>query len=357
MSFGGPNPYQQPWPPNGGPYPPPSPPGAGSYVPPQPYGHPQPGPQTYGYPQPVPAPPPWGVVPAPQQTSFWDELRGLRGAEWPPLSVLLRGGRPRIHGCTWALLIFPCAWILTVPLLGGYALVRSARHRAHGLFPARGHRGIEDPEVKRVQRIRAWTAFVISLLILVVYGGFEGVSQAEGQYLTRLALTPPMLLVSAPLVVGLLFRWASPQTKARMRPRLHAAGRAALWYVGAVTAVPLFVILLGLAEPAVGKQAAPWAALAMFVPMIWLVVFVLFASAPAVRSGFNTAPIHAALPALLTGVLVWEFAVVGVATGGLPPGPPLVRICALLGGPASVTAVAWWEIHRLRTLHGVSLRG
>lgn len=65
---------------------------------------------------------------------------------------------------------------------------------------------------------------------------------------------------------------------------------------------------------------------------------------------------HAALPALLTGLLVWEFAAISPATGGMPPGPPLIQILALLGGPASVTAVAWWEIGRLRDRHGVRLR-
>ncbi|WP_246204274.1 hypothetical protein [Streptomyces tailanensis] len=92
-------------------------------------------------------------------------------------------------------------------------------------------------------------------------------------------------------------------------------------------------------------------------PFLWTLLFVVFASGPAVRSGFNTAEVNAALPALITGVLVWEFAAIGFAMGGLPPGPPLVQFAALLGGPASVTAVACWEIHRLRTRYGVRLRG
>jgi len=95
----------------------------------------------------------------------------------------------------------------------------------------------------------------------------------------------------------------------------------------------------------------------LMVPLQWLLFFLAFATGPAVRSGFNSAEVHAALPALLTGVLVWEFAIISLAAGGPPPGPPLVSLLAFVGGPASVCAVAWWEVHRLRTRHGVRLRG
>ncbi|MFJ3924618.1 hypothetical protein [Streptomyces sp. NPDC090022] len=83
-------------------------------------------------------------------------------------------------------------------------------------------------------------------------------------------------------------------------------------------------------------------------PVLWTLVFVGFAAGPAIRS-FDTAAVHTALPAVLSGVLVWEATALGLATGGPPPGPPAVQICALLGGPVPVTALSWWEIHRLRT--------
>ncbi|MBX7551223.1 hypothetical protein K1Y78_25050 [Streptomyces sp. tea 10] len=51
--------------------------------------------------------------------------------------------------------------------------------------------------------------------------------------------------------------------------------------------------------------------------------------------------------------LVWAFA----ATARLPSGPTPIAYALLIGGPATVTAIAWWEIHRLRTRFGVRLRG
>ncbi|WP_371630186.1 hypothetical protein OG892_23250 [Streptomyces sp. NBC_00341] len=79
-----------------------------------------------------------------------------------------------------------------------------------------------------------------------------------------------------------------------------------------------------------------------------------FASGPAVRNGFSLSAAHPALPAVTTCAAVWVFALVSRAAGALPPG---LELLAAFGGPASVTALAWWEIHRLRHQHGMRRRG
>lgn len=325
MSFGGPdNPYQPPYPP-----------------PPQPYPY---------VPQPQPYRSPWAM------------LQDLRGAEWPPLRVLLRGGQPRIHGCVWAALLLPCFWFVVWPLMAGYVFARSARGRAHRLFPPHAHRLHADPPIARIQKARALTAVVMSVLLLAVYGKPEDVGQAQEQYVMRLVVTPPLLLLSAPVVIAVLFRWASADTRAHMRARVRAAVKAVLWYIGAVTATPLIVAGIVLVQrdrltaTTTADNAVAWQTVVLMVPFLWLLFFLFFATGPAVRSGFNSAAVHAALPALLTGVLVWEFALISLAAGGLPPGPPFIAVLAFLGGPASVTAVAWWEIRRLRERYGVRLR-
>ncbi|GGW50794.1 hypothetical protein ACIP4U_26595 [Streptomyces caelestis] len=351
MSFGGPtNPYQPPGPPAHGPYPPP------------PYVPPQPGPAPYGYPHPHPHPPhphpqpyPYPYVPQPQPGRG-----GLRGGEWPSVRELLRQGQPRVSGCVWLVLLAPCTWFVFLPLVLGYSFARSARIRARRLFP-HTHRAVDDRRVTRVQQVRAWTAAAMSLLLLAVYGKPEDVTEAQEQYMMRLVVTPPLLLLSAPVVIAVLFRWASAETRSAMRARVRVALRSARWYVGAVMAVPLLggvIIMLGRNQtPSSGSAgAAPWLILATALPLAWLLFFLGFATGPAVRTGFNTAAVHAALPALLTGTLVWEFAAMSLVAGGLPPGPPLIQALAVIGGPASVTAVVWWEIRRLRTLYGVTLR-
>lgn len=334
MSFGGHHPYQPPRQPNGGPYPPPPPP---PFPSPGPYVPPQPGPSPYG----PPAPYPYPYVPQ-RPPSLWQRLRE---DEWPPLGEFLSG--LRLHGCLWALAAM-CAWPLVVGVLVGYPLARSARRPARRIFPSRARHRVSDPGVARVQRARAWTATAMSLLILAVYGKPEDVDQAQEQFMMRLTITPWLLLLSAPVVVAVLFRRSSPAARRAMRPHLRTAGRSALWYFGVFTTVPLMVGAIIYAKDHMGPDAGRWVPLALVVPLLWVLLFLAFASGPAVRSAFNTADVHAALPALLTGVLVWELATIGLATGGLPPGPPLVQFAAVVGGPASVTGVAWWEIRRLR---------
>ncbi|MFF3322172.1 hypothetical protein [Streptomyces sp. NPDC002889] len=310
MTFGGQGPYRPPWPPNG--------------APPPPYGPPVP---------------------------LW---RRLREDEWPPLREVLGHGR-RIHGCVWAMLLL-CVWPALF-LLVAYPLARSARRKARAVFPVHSHRRIQDPEVMRVQKVRAWTALGASCVIMVAYGTSADWQQAQDQVLFRLAITPWLLLLTAPAVIAILFRLAPPSARPVMRARLRPAVRSVLWYFGAFTAVPiLFAGVMLLSRYLRDGVLDTLISFALLLPILWVTFFVGFASATVVRTAFNTADVHAVLPALLTGVLVWELAAINLSMAGPPPGPPLIQICAILGGPASVTAVAWWEIVRLRTRYGVTLR-
>ncbi|MEU5524073.1 hypothetical protein ABZ759_26305 [Streptomyces sp. NPDC047860] len=283
----------------------------------------------------------------------------LRQDEWPTLRELLASVFRQGKGTVLGLLILSvCAWNVTIVYLPLYPLVRSARHKARELFHPNARRRIHDPEVERIQKVRAWSATIVSFLILAVFGTSEDWGQAQQQATLRLVATPWLLLLSVPVVVGLLFRLASPSNKTAMRRGLRHAARSALWYfgsIGVIGATTGTMALTGLLE-----DGWTWWRLvplfALTVPMLWGFSFVGYSTRTAIRTAFNSASIHEMVPAVLTCALVWEFAVIGLLFGGLPPGPLLIQICALLGGPASVSAVAWWEISRLRTLHGVTLR-
>ncbi|MEU5301093.1 hypothetical protein ACH4YO_16295 [Streptomyces noursei] len=294
-------------------------------------------------------------------TPLW---RRLREDEWPPLGEVLRGQRVQMSPGVLLVLLLPCLWWLTVPLMVGYQLARTARRMARRVFPVRPEGHVEDPEVLRVQRVRAWAALVMSGVPLAVFGGWKDVGEAWQGFLQRLLFAPWFALSSAAVVVALLFWVARPGTRRAMRTQLWPAGRSALWYFGAWTLVPLLFTAAGevmglLSSNAHRPGLLLWASV-MFVcwaPVWWVIFFLCFASGPALRHAFRLSALHAALPALVTTVLVWVFAFLGLSAGGLPPGPVPLAVCAFLGGPVSVTAVSWWEIHRLRRRHGVRWRG
>ncbi|MFF5479967.1 hypothetical protein ACFY5C_21870 [Streptomyces sp. NPDC012935] len=289
-------------------------------------------------------------------TPLW---RRLREDEWPPLGEVLRGRRERVSPGVVLVLFLPCLWWLTVPLLVGYQLARTARRIARRVFPVRPEGHVEDPQVRRVQRVRAWVALAMSAVLLAVFGGWEDLEEAPAQVLLRLLYAPWLALLTAAAVVALLFLAAGSGTRRAMRTQLWPAVRSALWYFGAWTLVPLLFTAAaeGMGLLPGGANVLLWA-FVMFVcwaPFWWVIFFLCFASGPALRHAFNLSALHVGLPAVVTTVLVWVFAFLGLSAGGLPPGPVPLAVCAFLGGPVSVTAVAWWEIHRLR-LHGVRWR-
>lgn len=319
-----------------------------SYPPGQGYGHghgspwmpPAPG---AGIP-PQPAYPP-AAPPRPRWIRF-------REGDWPPFMELVR--RVRLHGCAWALMLL-CLWPFLLPVLW-YPLARAAARQAHRRFPVEAYPRVVDPFMKRVQDVRAWTALAASSLIFFVYGADQDLGDLQAQYLLRVTTTPWLVLLTAPLIILVVFRLAPPSARPRMRSHLASSGRAALWYFGAFTAVPLLFAGMTVLSETYQSSLRPLLMIALLVPVVWLLFYVIFSSLTLVPSVFGLSRVHSALPALVTGVLVWELAAVSLAFSGLPPGPLPVQLAAVIGGPASVTAVAWWELTRLRERYGVTFR-
>ncbi|MEU3710215.1 hypothetical protein [Streptomyces catenulae] len=274
----------------------------------------------------VNTPPPPGSSPQ-SHLPLW---RRLREDEWPPLTEVLQGRQGQTSPGVLLVLLLPCLWWLTVPLAVIYQLARTARRVARRLFPSHPEGNIQDPEVIRVQRIRAWVALALSGALLAAFGDWHDVADAQQQFNQRLLLAPWLALPSAALVVALLFWVAGPEARRTMRTRLWPAGRSALWYFGAWILVPLLFMaafqVMSLAPHRTEGLAQTLLLLivlfALWTPFWWVVFFLVFASGPALRHAFNLSTLHAALPALVTSVLVWVFAAVSLTSGDLPPGPP-----------------------------------
>ncbi|MEU5422782.1 hypothetical protein ACFY1P_22980 [Streptomyces sp. NPDC001407] len=219
-----------------------------------------------------------------------------------------------------------------------------------------------DPTIDRVQKGRAIVGAMASFLLIWTYGIDGGWSGVFKDGVSKLFMAPAILILVGPLVI-LGFIWYAPaEHRPLLRSRLRHPLKAVGWYVGAVAASVAclytasqgghYVALLG---GIVGMMGAAVVPLVLLPVLLWMVAFLYFSSGAAARYAFNTADVHAALPAVLTVVLVWVLNLVSLGDG-LPNGPLLVKIAAFLGGPLSVTAVSCWELHYLRTRYGVRVR-
>ncbi len=297
--------------------PPPAPDPYGPPPTPAPYGPPTPNP--YG--PPPPPPPPGPYRPAP------------RGRRWyrrvPFLSIL-------------------------VPLL------RLAHRPARKLFDQDGGARVHDPVVDRVQITRTVLGVLATLALYYVYGSDGDLEDQASESAAQLIVTPVLLLIAGPVVIALFIRYAPAERRRLLRSRLGVPAKTVGWYV--LTVAVLAATLWGVsANPEVLEGLhGVWlfvAAVPALVFVLWGLPFFFLASAYVARSAFNTAYVHAALPAVLTVVMVWIIAVFNLTGSGMPNGPMWAQFCSLFGGPLSVTGLSLWELYRLRTLHGVTIRG
>ncbi|MFC5213227.1 hypothetical protein [Streptomyces coerulescens] len=306
---GGNGPGNQGW--GGAPYGPP-PPNAGPYPNPNQPPHPNPHPYPYG-PQPTPRP------------------------------------AARRRGC----LSFGSRF----GLIG--AILRSAHRVATRLFAQEGDGRIQDRTVDRVQVVRTVLGAAATIALVLAYNvNPDRWEDAAWQGAAQLIVAPFVLIIAAPLVIVGFIYYAPPHLRPHLRSRLRAPLKAVGWYV--LTLVVMGGILVPTALFANADDGKSWweyaLAVASLIVIVWGFPFFFMASLYSARSAFNSAQVHPMLPPVLTLTLVWVFAAFSVMGDGMPSGPPLVQFCATLGGPLSVTAVSLWELRRMKTRFGVTLR-
>ncbi|WKX72306.1 hypothetical protein [Streptomyces sp. XD-27] len=248
-----------------------------------------------------------------------------------------------------------------IPLVNiAAAVMRSAHRVATRLFVQDGDGRIADRTVERVQVARTVLGVLAGLALIYVYGVEEDRwKNAADDSFGNMIMTPVLLICTGPLVILGFILYAPPHLRPRLRSRLGAPLKAVGWYLLAIVVFGTVVYLAG--QTGLFKGLDGWqaglAAVVVLVVVVWGLPFLLLASLYSARSAFNTAHVHPMLPAVVTGVLVWALAIFNLAVKGMPEGPPPVQLSSLLGGPLSVTAVSLWELHRMRTRFGVTVRG
>lgn len=91
--------------------------------------------------------------------------------------------------------------------------------------------------------------------------------------------------------------------------------------------------------------------------LIASIPYTILAAYVCVASCFRASDVHQLLPALLPPLLVWSLFAFQLFNGPDVAAPPEVLYTFLLGGPLSVTALSAWEVWRLRSRYGITLRG
>ncbi|MDQ1015171.1 hypothetical protein [Streptomyces afghaniensis] len=296
------------------------------YGPPQggPYGPPPPNPGPYPYPYPNQPPYPYGPQPS-------------------------RPTARRRRGC----LSFGAPF----GLVG--AVLRSAHRVAIRLFAQEGEGRIEDRTVDRVQLARTLLGAAATIALVLAYN-VDPNRWEDAAYggAAQLIVAPFVLIIAAPLVITGFIYYAPPHLRPHLRSRLRAPLKAVGWYV--LTLVVMGGILVPTALIVDADDGKSWweyvMAVASLIVIVWGLPFFFMASLYSARSAFNSAQVHPMLPPVLTLTLVWVFAAFSLIGDGMPGGPPIVQFCSTLGGPMSVTAVSLWELRRMRTRFGVTLR-
>ncbi|MEV0181854.1 hypothetical protein AB0I54_21555 [Streptomyces sp. NPDC050625] len=252
-----------------------------------------------------------------------------------------------------------CLWYVS-PVFLVVAILRSAHRVATKLFVHESGDRIVDRTVDRVQVVRTVLGVLATLALILAYGVEKdrwGNAAEDG--LANALATPLVLIVTGPLVILGFILYAPPHLRPHLRSRLSAPLKAVGWYVLTLVVLATTIYLAGgtsLKDHLHGWQVLPFA-LIVTVAIFWGLPFLFLASLYSARSAFNTAHVHPMLPPVVTGVLVWVLAIFNLIGSGTPAGPPVAQFCSLLGGPLSVTAVSAWEMRRLRTRFGVTVRG
>lgn len=265
------------------------------------------------------------------------------------------------------------------PRFGGEAGSVATLNDAFHAYVAAGPRQEERPDdavIARVQLGRTILGIIAAVWLVLAYPLSNGREEFVLGKLVELGISCAILLVASIIGITAFLVAGTPDRRRDfagrlLRPVLSilalAAGPLAIWL--SLTTVKGDLVggadLMDFFSPVVGRGIM--CSLLSFAVLVlgWLLALVLLiVSIPftvltayvCVASCFRASDVHQLLPALLSPLLVWSLFAFQVFTGPDVAAPPEVLYTFLLGGPLSVTALSVWEVRRLRSRHGITLR-
>ncbi|MFH8569200.1 hypothetical protein [Streptomyces sp. NPDC017993] len=229
-------------------------------------------------------------------------------------------------------------------------------HAAQRVFRPSRPGVVQDTTVRKLQLWRTVAGVVAWVWLTITYTAISNSGKAADVLSDRFNqswISVLVLICTFPVVVGAFCAAANGGLR-------HVYVRRALKPLGAVAAIVASMATFPLAmapEPAglrdfVGIPGKVVIALLA----LWSLGFAIYGIGLSLVHVFRTADIHEMVPPILAAFLVWEMAIMDVATGAYQNVPPLARIAFMMGAPVTVTALSAWEVYRLRRHHGLSLR-
>ncbi|MFE6911621.1 hypothetical protein [Streptomyces erythrochromogenes] len=240
-----------------------------------------------------------------------------------------------------------CVTVLVAPF------VTAARFQR----PGREDR-LADPAISGAQVARTCIGLGATAWLFYAYSLRHGAKDVIDDKLAEMLIAAAVLMVVGPLVVGAFLIAARPPLRARYRRRLSGPLTAFGVLFGAA-ALLAFAFRRDLHDPLFAAAGDIGFVLGLLISLtaLFLVPFVLTSSVLCVHHSFRTADVHEVLPPLLSPVVVVAMSVLQAVDGPPVNAPHGVWLLFLAGAPLSVTALSVWELRRLRTRYGITLRG
>ncbi|MFK0257987.1 hypothetical protein [Streptomyces sp. NPDC090445] len=235
----------------------------------------------------------------------------------------------------------------------------------------------DDRLIGSMQIGRTLLGMVAAVWLIVAYPLSSGREEFVLGKLVELALACAILLAGSIIGIAAFLIAGTPDRRRAFARRLlgPVVSMLALALGPAVTWLSLTTLkgelvsgadLMGFFSSIVGRGILCSVLSFLVLAIGWLLsIVLLIASIPftilvayiCVATCFRASDVHQLLPALLSPLLVWSLFAFQVFNGPDVAAPPEVLYTFLLGGPLSVTALSVWEVRRLRSRYGITLRG
>ena len=213
--------------------------------------------------------------------------------------------------------------------------------------PAREDR-VVDTGIERAQIARTAIGVLASLWLLFAYPLREQPGDLVFDKVAEILLSAGVLIVTGPIALTVFAIAVHPTARHHYRGRFHEPLRAMGTFFGTV-AVIIFIITTSATGPGAGVFIAGPV-------LLFAIPFCMIGAVLAVHFVFRTADVHEILPPLVSPVLVWSMLVFQIFDDAPVVAPLAVRAVFLIVPPLSVTALSLWELHRLRTRYGITIR-